>query len=121
MAEIAHEVLGVDADPEKVPAPQAGRAPFCEPGWPAVACGPAPRSAGHRRAAGGQRSAGPPARPVRPPAGRDGMRAAWPSRLFAWGPHRQGRAGRVVRADCSSAIGPRSADAGHATGSRDTA
>ncbi|WP_030841292.1 MULTISPECIES: UDP-glucose dehydrogenase family protein [unclassified Streptomyces] len=32
MAEIGHEVLGVDVDPEKVAALQAGRAPFYEPG-----------------------------------------------------------------------------------------
>ncbi|THA83382.1 UDP-glucose/GDP-mannose dehydrogenase family protein [Streptomyces sp. A0592] len=36
MAEIGHEVLGVDVDPEKVAALQAGRAPFYEPGLEAL-------------------------------------------------------------------------------------
>ncbi|WP_128433141.1 UDP-glucose dehydrogenase family protein [Streptomyces cyaneus] len=34
MAELGHEVLGVDVDPEKVAALQAGRVPFHEPGLP---------------------------------------------------------------------------------------
>ena len=34
MAELGHEVLGVDVDPDKVAALQAGRVPFHEPGLP---------------------------------------------------------------------------------------
>ncbi len=34
MAEIGHEVLGVDVDPDKIAALAAGRAPFFEPGLP---------------------------------------------------------------------------------------
>ncbi|WP_369051993.1 UDP-glucose dehydrogenase family protein [Kineococcus terrestris] len=34
MAELGHEVVGVDVDPEKVAALQAARAPFFEPGLP---------------------------------------------------------------------------------------
>ena len=34
MAEIGHEVLGVDADPDKIAALAQGRAPFFEPGLP---------------------------------------------------------------------------------------
>ncbi|MEZ0165651.1 3-hydroxyacyl-CoA dehydrogenase NAD-binding domain-containing protein, partial [Kineococcus sp. LSe6-4] len=32
MAELGHEVIGIDVDPEKVAALQAARAPFYEPG-----------------------------------------------------------------------------------------
>ncbi|PRY12595.1 UDPglucose 6-dehydrogenase [Kineococcus rhizosphaerae] len=34
MAELGHEVIGIDVDPEKVAALQAARAPFYEPGLP---------------------------------------------------------------------------------------
>ncbi|NAZ77004.1 nucleotide sugar dehydrogenase [Kineococcus sp. T13] len=34
MAELGHEVIGIDVDPEKVAALQAARAPFFEPGLP---------------------------------------------------------------------------------------
>lgn len=34
MAELGHDVLGVDVDPEKVAALSAGRVPFHEPGLP---------------------------------------------------------------------------------------
>ena len=36
MAELGHEVLGVDVDPDKVAALQAGRVPFHEPGLPGL-------------------------------------------------------------------------------------
>src|SRR5215469_14575776 len=34
MAELGHEVIGIDADPEKIAALAEGRAPFYEPGLP---------------------------------------------------------------------------------------
>ena len=36
MAELGHEVLGVDVDPDKIAALQAGRVPFHEPGLPGL-------------------------------------------------------------------------------------
>jgi len=34
MAELGHDVIGIDVDPEKIAALQAARAPFFEPGLP---------------------------------------------------------------------------------------